>query len=50
MPTSSNIVSSLIEHMKSKKQTTATFENSHDMIVLRSGTVRRPNNPTDDKC
>ena len=49
MPTSGNIVSSLNEHMKSKKHTTSTDKSSHDTIVLRSVTVGRPKNPTNDK-
>ena len=46
---SGNLVSSLNEHMKSKKHTTSTYKASHDTIVLRSVTVGRPKNPTNDK-
>ena len=48
---SGNIVSSLNEHMKSKKHTTynTTVEASHDIVVLRSGTIGRPKNPTNEK-
>ena len=49
MLASGNIVSSLNEHMKSKKHTTTTYEASHDTIVLRSGKVGRPKKPTNDK-
>ena len=50
MSASGNIVSSLNEHMKSKKHTTNTIvEASHDTVVLRSGTVGRSKNPTNDK-
>jgi len=48
--TSGNIVSSLNEHMKSKKHaTTTTNEGSHEEIGLRSGMVGRPKKPTNDK-
>ena len=49
MLTSGNISSSLNEHIKLKKHTTTTDEDSHDTIVLRSGIVGRPKNPTNDK-
>jgi len=50
VPTSGNIVSSLNEHMKSKKHTTTTTnEASHQEIGLRSGIVGRPKKPTNDK-
>ena len=50
VPTSGNIVSSLNEHMKSKKRTaTTTNEASHQEIGLRSGTVGRPKKTTNDK-
>ena len=50
VPASGNIVSSLNEHMKSKKHTTnTTVEASHDTVVLRSGTVGRPKKPTNEK-
>ena len=50
MPTSGNIVSSINEHMKSKKHTTNTIvEASHDIVVLRSGTVGRLKKPTNEK-
>ena len=46
---SGNIVSSLNEHMKSKKHTTnTTFEASHDTAMLRSGMVGRLNRPTNE--
>lgn len=46
---SGNIVSSLNEHMKSKKHTTTIDEASHDTVVLRSGTVGRLKKPTNVK-
>ena len=50
VPTSGNIVSSLNEHMKSKKHTaTTTNEGSHEEIGLRSGMVGRAKNITNDK-
>ena len=49
MLTSGNISSSLNEHIKLKKHTTTTDEDSHDTTVLRSGIVRRPKNPSNDK-
>ena len=50
MPKSGNIVSSLNEQIKSKNNTTTTMvEASHDTVVLRSGTVGRPKNPTNEK-
>ena len=50
VPESCNIVSSLNEHMKSKKHTTnTTVEASHDTVVLSSGTVGRPKKPTNEK-
>ena len=50
VPTSGNIVSSLNQHMKSKKHTNnTTVEASHDIVVLRSGTVGRPKKPTNEK-
>ena len=49
VPASGNIVSSLNERMKSMKNTTTTDEDSHDTIVLRSGIVGRPKNPTNEK-
>ena len=50
VPKSGNIVSSLNEHMKSKKLTTnTTVEASHDTIVLRSEIVGRLKKPTNEK-
>jgi len=50
VPTSGNIVSSLNEHMKSKKHiSTTTNEGSCEEIGLRSGTVGRPKKPTNGK-
>ena len=51
VPKSGNIVSSLNEHMKSKKHTTTTTTNeaSREDIGFRSGTVGRPKKPTNDK-
>ena len=49
MLTSGNIVISLNEHMKSKKQTTTTDDPSHDTYVLRSGKVGRPKKPSNEK-
>ena len=46
VPTSGNIVSSLNEHMKSKKHNTTT---TRRLSRLRSGTFGRPKKPTNDK-
>ena len=49
VPASGNIVSSLNEHMKSKKHISTTDEASHNLVGLRTSTVGRPKNPTNDK-
>lgn len=49
VPTSCNIVSSINEHMKSKRHTnTTTNEGSHEEIGLSSGTVRTHKESTND--
>ena len=49
VPSSGNIVSSLNEHMKSKKHISTIDEASHNLVGLRNGTVGRPKKPTNDK-
>ena len=49
VPGSGNIVSSLNEHMKSKKHISTIDEASHNLVGLRTSTVGRPKNPTNDK-
>jgi hypothetical protein len=49
VPTSGNIVSSLNEHMKSKKHITSTDEALHNTSRSRIGTTDRPKKPTIEK-
>ena len=49
VPTSGNIVSSLNEHMKSKKHISTIVEASHNPFGLRTDTIGRPKKTTNDK-